>query len=77
MHAATDEDENANELRFGDVDFDKVQCLTNDEMYFLLTKRIENGYSNDLVNQTYAYLDRVATTKVSDELDTMTMELGE
>ncbi len=77
MHAATDEEENANELRFGDVDFDKVQSLTNDEMYYLLTKRIENGYNNELVSQTYAYLDRVATSKVSDELEVLTMQLGE
>ena len=47
MHAATDEEENANELQFGDVNFDEVQSLTNDEMYYLLTKRQEAGLTNE------------------------------
>lgn len=77
MHSATDEEENTKELKFGEVEFDKVQTLTNDEMYYLLTKRQEQGMNNELVGQTYAYLEKVATTKVQDELEILTMELGE
>jgi hypothetical protein len=47
MHAATDEEENTKELKFGDVDFEKVQTLTNDEMYYLLTKRQNAGITNE------------------------------
>lgn len=42
MNGTTDEEENANELQFGD-EFAGVECLTNDEMYFLLSKRQEKG----------------------------------
>jgi hypothetical protein len=47
MHAATDEDENTKELKFGDINFDQVQTLTNDEMYYLLTKRQDAGHTNE------------------------------
>lgn len=47
MHASTDDEENAIELKFGDIDFQKVQCLTNDEMYYLLTKRQAAGLTNE------------------------------
>ena len=47
MNVATDEEENASELQFGDIRFDEVQTLTNDEMYFLLAKRNDAGLSNE------------------------------
>lgn len=48
MHASiADEEENTTELKFGDVDFSQVQCLTNDEMYLLLTKRQAHGFTNE------------------------------
>jgi hypothetical protein len=47
MHAATDEEENTKELKFGDINFDQVQTLTNDEMYYLLTKRQDAGHTNE------------------------------
>jgi hypothetical protein len=48
MNAATDEGENANELKFGNVDFSAVQTLSNDEMYLLLLDRQrKSGFSNE------------------------------
>ena len=50
MSGVTDETENANELQFGDINFDEVVSLTNDEMYFLLTKRNTAGVTNEYEN---------------------------
>ncbi len=50
MHSATDEEENVNELKFGTTNFDEVQSLTQDEMYYLLTKRQEQGLTNEYVD---------------------------
>jgi hypothetical protein len=48
MHASiADEVEDATQLQFGDLDFSNVQCLTNDEMYLLLTKRQANGFNTN------------------------------
>lgn len=47
MSGTTDEEENTNELQFGDINFDEVQSLTNDEMYFLLAKRHDAGITNE------------------------------
>lgn len=47
MNSATDDEENVNELKFGAIDFEKVQSLTQDEMYYLLTQRQKNGLTNE------------------------------
>ena len=47
MSATTEEDENANELHFGNINFDEVETLTNDETYMLLAKRQNAGMSNE------------------------------
>ena len=99
MSGVTDEVENANELQFGDINFNEVKSLTNDEMYFLLTKRKNAGVTNEYVKcifflhcliyknvnayiyslfeQTFAYVERVATTKIHNDIETLTMELSE
>lgn len=46
-----EEEENANELQFGNVDFDQVETLTNDEMYLILLKRHNAGVSNEYVDK--------------------------
>jgi hypothetical protein len=45
MSAVASEEENAGELQFGKefVDEVEVQCLTNDEVFFLLSKRSLTG----------------------------------
>jgi len=43
----TNDAEDANELQFGDFNFAEVQSLTNDEMYFLLTRRNKAGITNE------------------------------
>ena len=47
MNTATDDDENANELQFGSIDFEKVDALTNDEMFLLLSDRQKHGITNE------------------------------
>lgn len=47
MSATIEEDENANELQFGNINFDEVETLTNDEMYLVLVKRHNAGVSNE------------------------------
>lgn len=47
MSAMVEEDENSNELQFGNINFDEVETLTNDEMYLLLAKRHNAGMSNE------------------------------
>ena len=47
MSATIEEDENANELQFGNINFDEVETLTNDEMYLLLAKRHNAGMTNE------------------------------
>jgi hypothetical protein len=47
MSATIEEDENANELQFGNINFDEVETLTNDEMYLVLLKRHNAGVSNE------------------------------
>lgn len=47
MNVTTDEEENALELQFGDINFDEVETLTNDEMYFLLLERHDAGITNE------------------------------
>lgn len=42
-----EEKENALELQFGDIKFDQVQCLTQDEMFLLLSKRLQDGITNE------------------------------
>lgn len=47
MSAMIEEDENANELQFGGINFEEVETLTNDEMYLLLAKRHNAGMTNE------------------------------
>eukprot|EP01039_Chlorochromonas_danica_P009851 gene9851-10897_t len=77
MNAATDEQENVNELKFGALNFDKVQSLTQDEMFFLLAQRQQSGLTNELFDSTYAYLEKVASSRDHTALENLTMELGE
>jgi hypothetical protein len=47
MSATIEDDENANELQFGNINFDEVETLTNEEMFLLLAKRHNAGMSNE------------------------------
>ena len=47
MSATTEDDENANELQFGNINFDEVDTLTNDETYMLLAQRHSAGMTNE------------------------------
>lgn len=47
MHASLDEEENANELQFGDIDFNNVKPLSLDELYAHLKHPIYAGLSNE------------------------------
>lgn len=47
MNTATDGQEDVNALKFDDVNFDKVQSLTQDEMFFLLAQRQQSGLTNE------------------------------
>eukprot|EP00981_Chlorochromonas_danica_P000199 scaffold50_cov162-Ochromonas_danica.AAC.17 len=55
MNAATDEQENVNELKFGALNFDKVQSLTQDEMFFLLAQRQQSGLTNEYLPPLPSY----------------------
>lgn len=50
MHTATDQEENVYELKFGRLNFDEVQSLTQDEMLFLLSKK------KDAIKNTSQYV---------------------
>mmetsp|Transcript_91889 Transcript_91889/g.180074 ORF Transcript_91889/g.180074 Transcript_91889/m.180074 type:complete len:151 (+) Transcript_91889:115-567(+) len=75
MSATIEEDENANELQFGNINFEEVETLTNDEMYLVLVKRHNAGVSNELFDQTFAYVERVATTKINHDVEALTLDL--
>jgi hypothetical protein len=100
MSATIEEDENANELQFGNIDFEETETLTNDEVYLLLLRRQNAGVTNEwvlrfvlchirfwatdvllfccsLFEQTFNYLERVTTTKVAVDIETLTVELRE
>jgi hypothetical protein len=47
MSATIEEDENANELQFGNIDFEETETLTNDEVYLLLLRRQNAGVTNE------------------------------
>jgi len=72
-----EDNENACTLDFGEVDFEQLEVLTNDEVFLLLGRRLEEGVTNDLLQQTYAYVERVASTKINTSIEHLTMEMRE
>jgi hypothetical protein len=47
MSATVEDNENACTLDFGEVDFEQLEVLTNDEMFLLLGRRHEEGVTNE------------------------------
>jgi hypothetical protein len=44
MNFATDEEEDSDELLFGNINFGQIECLTNDELFaFLDTDQLGNN----------------------------------
>lgn len=77
MHQSTDEEENCLQLQFGDIDFTQLQCLNNEEIYYLLNERKKAGVDNSLFESTYEYLSKVVVTRVADQSQMLAEELGE
>jgi len=42
-----EDNENACTLDFGEVDFEQLEVLTNDEVFLLLGRRLEEGVTNE------------------------------
>ena len=82
------DDENAAELSFGaEFDFNdkldesKLKCLTNDQVFFLLSRQLQKQqelvkHTTETFDQTYSFIEKVATTKVQVDLATLVTELG-
>ena len=78
------DDENAAELSFGaEFDFNeksdesRLKCLTNDQVFFLLSRQLQKQqHTTETFDQTYSFIEKVATTKVQVDLATLVQELG-
>ena len=82
------DDENAAELSFGaEFDFNeksdesRLKCLTNDQVYFLLSRQLQKQQelaknSTETFDQTYSFMEKVATTRVQKDIGTLVQELG-
>jgi len=83
-----DDDNNVAELAFGaEFDFDApslkedLKCLTNDQVYFLLDKQLRRqvqfgSATTETFDQTYTFIEKVATTRRVDDIGTLVSELS-
>lgn len=51
-----------------------VQSLSNDELYFLMLRRTSNNISEQYT-QTFSFVEKLATTKIQDDLKSLVTEL--
>jgi hypothetical protein len=62
MNRATDSEENALELQFGNVNFRNLVCISNDEMWVLCKEKATTSRDSYLMS-TMEFLDKIVTTK--------------
>lgn len=82
------EEEDAANLEFGEEfdfnaaqDMSSLKCLTNDQVFFLLSRQLQKQHqfgqqTTETFDQTYAFIGKVATTKVQEDIATLVTELG-
>jgi len=75
-----EEQEDAAELQFGKdfADSSVCTCITNDEAFALLNTRMQDSHAlAETVTTMQAFLQRVVTTKIQDDLLRLSQELSE
>ena len=57
------------------ADKDNVETLSNDELYWLMLRRANNPNISEQYSHTFSYVEKLATTKIQDDLQSLGTEL--